>query len=48
MVKQVTVEPDTVEQDMIDILSANVSPLFFVDVDIDVDVDVDVDIKQSK
>ena len=43
--KQVTVEQDNVEQNMIDILSANVSPLFFVDVDIDVDVNVDVDIE---
>ena len=41
-------EQDTVEQGMIDILSANVSPLFFVDDDIDIDVDVDVDIEYSK
>ena len=37
-------EQDTMERDMIDILSANVSPLFFVDVDVDIDVDVDVDV----
>ena len=37
-------EQDTVEQDMIYILSANVSPLFFVDVDVGVDVDVNVDV----